>query len=179
MSTNRMLSFAAGFALTIIALRTTPSSSAQTRPTSVKLGTSAPKGTSLYQALLAMGEKWRKAPDGGADLLIFNTQGGEAATVSRMRANQLQAAMLSVTGLAEIDPSVTAIEDLPFMFRSLDEVDYIRQKLTPDIEKKFLDKGYVVLFWGDVGWVRFFSKQPVMHPAELKKMKLFTRAGDP
>ena len=28
-----------------------------------------------------------------------------------MRANQLQAAMLSVTGLAEIDPSVTAIED--------------------------------------------------------------------
>ena len=25
------------------------------------------------------------------------------------------------------------------------------------MEKKFLDKGFVVLAWGDAGWVRFFS----------------------
>jgi len=64
------------------------------------------------------------------------------------------------------------------MFRSLDEVDYIRQKLAPSIEKKLLEKGFVVLCWGDSGWVRFFSKEPVIYPADLKKMKLFTWAGD-
>ncbi len=35
-----------------------------------------------------------------------------------------------------------------------------------------------MLFWGDAGWVRFFSKEPVLHPADLKKLKLFVWAGD-
>jgi TRAP-type C4-dicarboxylate transport system substrate-binding protein len=51
----------------------------------LKLGTSAPVGTSPYKELQLMGEKWRKAPAGGVDLQITNTQGGEAATVGRMR----------------------------------------------------------------------------------------------
>jgi TRAP-type C4-dicarboxylate transport system substrate-binding protein len=39
-------------------------------------------------------------------------------------------------------------------------VDYVREKMRPAMEKKFLDKGFVVLAWGDAGWVRFFSKEP-------------------
>lgn len=39
--------------------------------------------------------------------------------------------------------------------------------------KKFLDKGYVVLAWGDAGWVRFFSKQAAFSPDDYKKMKFF------
>jgi len=35
-----------------------------------------------------------------------------------------------------------------------------------------------VLFWSDAGWVRFFSKQPMRTPEDLKKFKLFTWAGD-
>lgn len=155
-----------------------PISSAQTRPLIVRMGTSAPRDTSPYQELKIMAEKWRKAPGGGADLIISNPQGDEAETVQRIRSGQYQAAMLSVTGLSEIDPSVKALEDLPFVFHSLDEVEYVRKNLTPDIHKKFLDKGFVVLFWGDVGWVRFFSTEKMIHPADLKKMKIFTWAGD-
>jgi TRAP-type C4-dicarboxylate transport system substrate-binding protein len=125
-----------------------------------------------------MAEKWRTAHEGGVDLQIFNTQGGEAATVKRLRAKQLQAAMLTVTGLSEIDRSVTALEDLPFTFRSLDEVEYVRKALTPDIQRRFEAQGFVVLFWGDAGWVRYFSKEKMEHPADLKKMRTFTWAGD-
>jgi TRAP-type C4-dicarboxylate transport system substrate-binding protein len=49
---------------------------------------------------------------------------------------------------------------MPLLFRSWDEVDYVREKMRPAMEKKFLDKGFVVLAWGDAGWVRFFSKEP-------------------
>ena len=41
------------------------------------------------------------------------------------------------------------------------------------MEKKFLEKGYIVLAWGDAGWVRFFSKNPAFSPEDYKKMKFF------
>ncbi len=149
-------------------------------PIRIKLGTLAPRGTSLHRVLQEMGEKWRQAPGGGVELVIYpdGVMGGEAEMVKRMRVGQVQAAMLTVTGLSEIDRSVTSLQNMPMMFRSLDEVSYVREKLTPGLEKRFLDKGFVVLFWGDVGWVRFFSKERAEHVADVKKMKLFAWAGD-
>ncbi len=149
-------------------------------PVRVKLATVIPRGTSPHIALLEMRAKWRQASAGGVDLAIYpdGLMGGEAETVRRMRVGQIQAAMLSVEGLSEIDKSVTALQNMPFMFRSLDELTYVREKLRPDLEKRLLDKGFVVLFWGDIGWVRFFSKDAAVHPAEFKKFKLFVWAGD-
>jgi TRAP-type C4-dicarboxylate transport system substrate-binding protein len=59
------------------------------------------------------------------------------------------------------------------LFRSWDEVDYVREKMRSAMERKFLDKGFIVLAWGDAGWVRFFSKEPAFRPEEFKKMKFF------
>ncbi len=149
-------------------------------PVRIRLATLAPKGSSFHHALLAMAEQWRQAPGGGVALTIYTdgTMGGEADVVRRMRVGQLHAAMLTVVGLSEIDRSVTAIQNLPLMFRSLDEVSYIREKLAPVLEERLLARGFVVLSWGDAGWVRFFSREPVIRPADLKKLRLFVWAGD-
>jgi len=146
----------------------------------VKLATLAPRGTSFHQILQTMGEEWKRAPGGGVNLTIYTdgTMGGEADMVRRMRAGQIQAAMLSVAGLAEIDDSVRALQNMPMMFRSLEELDYIREKLRPDLERRFKEKGFVVLFWGDAGWVRFFSKHPALTPEDYKKLKMFVWSGD-
>jgi TRAP-type C4-dicarboxylate transport system substrate-binding protein len=145
----------------------------------IKLATLAPKGTSYHQILQAMGEKWRQVPGGGVMLTIYTdgTMGSEADMVRRMRVGQIQAGMLTVIGLAEIDDSVTALQNLPMVFRSLEEVDYVREKLRSMVEKRLSDKGFITLFWGDAGWVRFFTRQPVLHPDDLKKLKLFAWAG--
>jgi TRAP-type C4-dicarboxylate transport system substrate-binding protein len=149
-------------------------------PVRIRLATLAPKGSSYHQILLSMAEKWRQAPGGGATLTIFTdgTMGGEADMVRRMRIGQIQAGMLTVVGLSEIDQSVSALQNMPMMFRSLEEVDYIREQLAPALEKRLINKGFVVLFWGDGGWVRFFSKEPVTYPNDLKRMKLFAWSGD-
>jgi len=80
--------------------------------------------------------------------------------------------------LTEIDDSVAALQKMPMMFRSWEELDHLREKLRPALEKRFYDKGFVVLFWGDAGWVRFFSKEPALRPADYRKMKVFAWAGD-
>jgi len=64
------------------------------------------------------------------------------------------------------------------IFRSLEEVDHVGAKLQPALEKRMEKAGFVVLFWSDAGWVRFFTKQPMRTPEDLKKFKLFTWAGD-
>jgi TRAP-type C4-dicarboxylate transport system substrate-binding protein len=149
-------------------------------PIRVRLGTLAPKGSSYHQILLAMGEKWRQTPGSSVNLIVYTdgSMGGEADMVRRMRVGQIQAGLLTVVGLSEIDNSVTALQNMPMMFRSLEEVDYIGEKLRPVLEKRLLEKGFVVLCWSDSGWVRFFSRQPVAYPADLKKLKLFVWAGD-
>lgn len=149
-------------------------------PVRIKLGTLAPKGSSTYGHLQEMRGKWMQIPTGGAALTTFadGTMGGEADMVRRMRIGQLQAGLLTTVGLAEIEPAVTGLQYLPMMFRSLDEVDYVSLKLRPMLEERLAKKGFIVLFWGDVGWVRFFSKEPVLHPDDLRRSKLFVWSGN-
>lgn len=154
-------------------------SAAEAQPI-LRIATVAPKGSSFHSSLQAMGQRWKSAPGGGVAIDIYaQSQGGEPAIVRRMRINQLQGAMLTAVGMAQIDKSVTALQMMPMMFRSWQEVDHVREKLRPKLEKIFLDKGFVVLFWGDAGWVRWFSKVPIKTPADLKPLKVFASSGDP
>lgn len=141
----------------------------------LRIGTLAPKNSLYHRQLLELGEAWRGTQGGGAKYLVYpdGSQGGETDMVRRMRIGQLQGGLLSVVGLREIEPGIAALQTMPLMFRSWDEVDYVREKMRPAMEKKFFDKGFVVLAWGDAGWVRFFSKEAALHPDDYKKMKFF------
>jgi TRAP-type C4-dicarboxylate transport system substrate-binding protein len=145
----------------------------------LKLGTLAPAGTSYHKSLQSMGERWKKASGGAVQLVIFpgGTQGSEPDMVGLMQTGNLDAGLLTAGGLSEIDPSALALQIMPMSFRSLEEVDYVGEKLRPQLEARLLAKGYVVLFWSDSGWVRFFSKAQVVHPDDLRKLKVFTDAS--
>ncbi len=145
----------------------------------IKLTTIAPKGGSFHRSLQRMGQAWREASGGSVELIIYpgGIQGGEAAMVDRMRIKQIQAGLLTTTGLSEIEPAVAGLQFMPMMFRNLAEVDYVSEKLRPMLEKRLREKGFVALFWADMGWVRFFSRTPITTPDDLRKLKLFTWAG--
>jgi TRAP-type C4-dicarboxylate transport system substrate-binding protein len=146
----------------------------------LKVATVAPPGTSFHKHLEDLGAQWQKAPGTRVTLDIFpGTQGGEPQIVRRMRVNQLQGAMLTAVGLSQIDESVTALQLMPMTFNSWAEVDHVRARLEPKLEKIFAAKGYVVLFWGDAGWVRFFSKKPITSLGDLKQMRVFASSGTP
>ena len=141
----------------------------------LRIGTLAPKNSLYHRQLMEVGETWRTAQGAGAKYLVYpdGSQGGEADMVRRMRIGQLQGGLLSVVGLREIEASIAALQAMPLMFKNWEEVDYVREKMRPGMEKKFLDKGFVVLAWGDAGWVRFFSKEAAFRPDDYKKMKFF------
>ena len=151
----------------------------QPAPTRIRLGTLAPQGTSYHRILQEMGERWRTASGGQVQLTVYaGTMGSELELVRRMRLGQLQAATVTVIGLREIDPGVGALQLIPMMFRTLEEVEYVRSRLEPVLAKRLAERGFAVLFWADAGWVRYFSRQPVVRPEEFKKLKVFVTAGD-
>jgi len=166
--------------LTVLCLGLALGSTAHAAANQLRIGTLAPKNSLYHRELMTLGEAWRTAQGEGAKYVVYpdGSQGGETDMARRMRIGQLQGALLSVVGLREIEPSISALQNMPLLFRNWDEVDYVREKLRPSIEKKFLDRGFVVLAWGDAGWVRFFSKEAASRPDDYRKMKFFAWAGE-
>ncbi len=153
--------------------------SADARPARIKLATLAPKGTSFHLILQELGAQWRNGPGDGAALTIFTdgTMGGESDMVRRMRLGQLQAGLLTVSGITDIDNAVSGLQNIPMAFRSLDEAAYVRDKLAPKYEKRIADKGFIVLGWLDSGWVHAFSRKALRVPDDLKGEKVFVVPG--
>lgn len=149
-------------------------------PVRIKVGTLAPKGSIFQRVVQEMGESYRAAEGPGSAFTIYGdgSQGSEADVVRRMRIGQLNAAMMTMVGLTEIEPSAGALQKLPLFFDSWDEVEHVSRALRPDIERRFLDKGFVVVLWAQAGWVRFFSKLPATNPADFKGRRIFAWAGD-
>jgi TRAP-type transport system periplasmic protein len=80
--------------------------------------------------------------------------------------------------MSDLEPGVAALQ-IPLMLESYEELDYVRDRIAPRLEKMIEARGYLVLNWGDAGWVQFFSTKPVRRVDDLRKLKLFTWAGDP
>jgi TRAP-type C4-dicarboxylate transport system substrate-binding protein len=147
----------------------------------VKLATVAPANSSWDKALLDMGAVWAKTTSNRVTLRVYQggTQGDERTVIRMMRpgVDQLQASLLMVSGLGEIDDAFNVF-GLPFFFQSDAEANYVREKLTPLFEKRLDGKGFKLLAWGSGGWVQLFSKMPIKTLDEVKSAKLYTSQGD-
>ena len=153
---------------------------ASAQPALVKVATIAPQGSIYHRVLQEMGQAYTRASGADARFIIYpnSIQGTEADTVRRMRVGQLDASMLTVVGLSEIDRSVAALQYMPMMFRSWEELDHVREKLRPALEAKLAAKGFVVLIWGEGGWVQFFTKEDIATPEQYRRARIFAWSGD-
>jgi len=167
--------------LIVTTLAATALTTVAATPVKIKLATLAPTGSTYHKSLLALREAWKKTSNGSVDLIVYadGKLGGEADTVNLMSVNSVQASMLTAVGLAEIEHGVAGLQSIPMGFHDFAEVDYVGEKLRPLLQERLQKKGFVVLFWTDAGWVRFFAKKSFSTPDELKKLKLFTWAGNP
>ena len=145
----------------------------------IDMATLAPQDSTWYKVMENMGAEWKKISKGSINLVIHpgGVLGDEPECVRRLDHRSIQAAGLSGAGLGDIDPGVKSLQ-IPMMFDSYEELDYVRDRIAPKLEQRLLQKGYVVLYWSDVGWVQFFSSTPVRKLDDLRRLRLFTWAGD-
>lgn len=159
----------------VTAASPTPSSAA----TTVKMATLVPQGSVWDRILRNMGDEWRQATGGEVQLTLYagGVAGDEPDVVRKMRIGQLHAAAISTAGLTTIDPAFEIFQ-IPMFFASYDELFHVLDTLRPEFEARLEAKGYVLLNWGNGGWVHLFSKKPIRELDDLRKQKLFSWAGD-
>jgi TRAP-type transport system periplasmic protein len=152
---------------------------AQTAPSVIKLATLVPDGSVWDQSLKQAGAEWTRDTGGRVSLRVYpgGVAGSEEDVIRKIRIGQLQAAAVTVAGLAQIDPAFKAFT-IPMFFDSYPELRVVLDKMTPMLRQRLDEKGFVLLNWGHGGWVHVFSKQPVSTVADLKRLKLWAGVGD-
>ena len=121
----------------------------------------------------------RRRPAAASRLKYFEggQQGDERDFVRKIKLGQLDGAAVTAVGLSMIDESIRVLE-LPMMFETVEELDYVADKMWPYFQKKFEKKGFKLNDRGEVGWIYFLSKNKVESLADLKGQKLWMWGDD-
>ncbi len=145
----------------------------------IRLATLAPSG-SPWMKVLGKGQVEIKQKTGGRVTVKYyegGQQGDERDFVRKIGLGQLDGAAVTSIGLSMIDESIRVLE-LPMMFESEAEVDYVADKMWPYFQKKFAKKGFVLNDRGEVGWVYFLTKDKADSLGALKHQKLWLWGDD-
>ena len=148
---------------------------------SIKFATLAPKGSTWMNNFEAMAKEIRAKTDTQLRLQIYpnGVQGDELDVIRKMQAGLLHAGAMTATGLGEIQKEILIFQ-LPRMFKNYEELDYVRDHFREDLDKAFMEAGYVLMGMGDIGFYYIFSNQPITTMADLQSptIKMWARTSD-
>jgi tripartite ATP-independent transporter DctP family solute receptor len=147
---------------------------ARAEPVTIKLATVAPDGSPWAVALKTFKQKAEAAAPGQLKVKLFlgGALGDENETVLAVKRGQIQAVGASTGALASQVPEF-AVTELPYVFRTFDEVDYVTGNvIKADVEKYCADRGLKFGFWSENGFRSFGGKFKITKPEDLKGKKM-------
>ena len=103
--------------------------------------------------------------------------GSDRVILRKIRAGQLQGGALTGGAMAEISPDAQ-IYSLPMLFRSYDELDYVRARLDKKIAQSLDDHGFVTFGFTDGGFAYLMSSSQLQRVEDLKDQKIWVPEGD-
>ena len=164
-----------GFAVIslILVLVAGTTSAAASAATVIKIATLVPASSNYGSKIKAAGIEINERTDGRVTLKVYygGTQGqGDAATVKKMiKIGQLQGGDFTPTDFQDKMPDLN-LYGLPFVFRSIEEVNYVRKHMDGLLAAGFADEGFVTFgFAGDFAII--LSNTPVRGLGDLKGRK--------
>lgn len=146
----------------------------------IKFATVAPDGSTWVKQMRAIDKELREKSGGRIGFRIYagGIAGDELDVLKKIRIGQIHSAAFSGVGFGKILPMVRVL-DLPFLFRTYQEVDLIHRELNPFFSEQFRKKGFELLGWAEVGNVHLLSKKPIRTVHDLSGLKVWTWSGDP
>ena len=146
----------------------------------IKLATLAPEGSAWTQVINKLDVEIREKTEQRVGLRIYagGVLGDESDMLRKLHIGQIQGAFLSSSGLSALFAEMDVVQ-IPFLFDSYQEVDFIMSKLEPVFKKGFAEKGYELLGWTEGGFVRLFTIRPVVTLEGLQKSKVWTWTDAP
>lgn len=146
----------------------------------LRVATLAPTGSPWMGVLDRAAAEIETKTEGRVTVKYFTggQLGDERDYIRKMSLGQIDGAAITAIGLAMIDPSILVLQ-MPMLFDTQEEVDYVANKIWPYFQKKFEAKGYRLAERGELGWIHLLSKSKVTSLADLRKLKMCTIGGGP
>jgi TRAP-type C4-dicarboxylate transport system substrate-binding protein len=146
----------------------------------IKFATLAPEGSTWMKTMHALDDEVRRRTDNRLGFKFYpgGVQGDEKDVLRKIRIGQLHGGGFTGFGLGSLVPDVR-IQELPFLFETLAELDYLRERTDEYFFNEFAEQGYMHMGWADVGFVYVFSKHPIRTPEDMQSAKMWIWAGDP
>jgi TRAP-type C4-dicarboxylate transport system substrate-binding protein len=141
----------------------------------LRIATVAPDGTPWSAGIVAF--KAMVEAETGSQLIVRPFLGGvlgdENETVQACQRGQIQGVGASTGALASVVPELNVLE-LPLLFRSVEEADYILDNvILSTVEAAFRSRGLILGFWSENGYRSFGTNFGAIHsPADLQGHKM-------
>ena len=146
----------------------------------LKFATLAPQGSTWMNIISDWANKVEKESQGRLKFKLYGggVSGDEPDVLRKIRFGQLHGGAMTGHGIGYIY-SPTRVLEIPFLFRSYDEVDHVRAQLMPEIREGFRQNGFELLGWMEVGFIQLFSRVPIYSIEDMKKRRIWLWQGDP
>lgn len=146
----------------------------------LKFGSLAPSHSPWATVLDTWARAVETKSNGSVKLQFFynGTQGDEAAMVGKVKDGQLQGLAATAVGLSQIHKPILVVQ-MPGVFSSWAKLDAARSALMGDFQSAANGRGFVILGWGDVGRMHWYSKGfAVTGPESLQGQKPYLWRDD-
>lgn len=145
-----------------------------------KIASMAPDGSSWMQEARKGAAEINERTDGRVSFRFYpgGTMGGDQMVLRKMRIGQLHGGVLLAGSLADVAPDFE-IYNLPLMFRSYVEVDYVRERMDRKLIGQLAGEGYVVFGFMETGFTYLMSTKPTRSFSDLRGRKAWMPEGDP
>ena len=143
-------------------------------PLTNTLGSIVPKGSPWELALRRLSAEWARISDGSVTVQVYpsGAAGDEADMIRKMRIGQIQAALVTVSGVQKIWSGVKVLS-YPLFIRDDAEFRYVMEGLWPLIDRELEARGFKAVFWSTGGWIYFFTRLAVTRPDALRRQKVW------
>jgi TRAP-type C4-dicarboxylate transport system substrate-binding protein len=145
----------------------------------LKFATLAPAGTTWMKEMKAGAEQVKQRTEGRVKLKFYpgGVMGNDQSVHRKIKIGQLHGGAFTQVGLAQVYPGIQVL-GLPMLFRSLEEVDYVREHIDVVLKREMEAAGFVLLGISEGGFARILSKQPMQDLESLRSSKVWLPEGD-
>ena len=146
----------------------------------LKFATLMPTGTAWSKLLDDWVKEVEEKSKGRIKFKMYSggVMGDEPDVLRKIRKGQLHGGMFTGYGIGRIYSPARVLE-MPFLFKDVDESDYVREQIMPDLEAGFRENGFELLGWPEVGFIHFFSTKPLTSIDAIKQQRIWLWQGDP
>ena len=145
----------------------------------LKIATIAPDGTTWMQEMRRGASEIAQRTEGRVVFKFYpgGAMGSDKNVLRKIRAGQLQGGAITGGGLAEVYPD-NQIYNLPLIFRSYEEMDYVRSKMDALISQGLEQRGFVSFGLAEGGFAYLMSNHAIRNIDDLKNAKVWMPEGD-